>query len=366
MKVRGNTALKLADRYAGPPLLGLLGLLPKRTMPSAIGRVGVLRTAAIGDTLLLSGILRDLRRAYPSADLVVVTGEDNAEAGELVAFGIARQLRISVRDVPGAVMALRRERFDVLIDTGAWPRFDALLVALSGARFRIGFRTRGQHRHYAYDRVADHSAVVHETENYRQLLRVVGLESVAAPSLSRASLAALLSLPRKPFLVFHPWSGGYRASQREWPAARWVELAGRLRSLEATVVVTGTAAHAPSSEQLVGEMSAVGVSATSMADRFRLCELGALVCESLAVVSVNTGVMHLAALLDVPTVGLNGPTSAKRWGPIGRRAVSVSSSLPGCGFLNLGFEYGGQRTDCMLGISVDDVERAVRRIIKGA
>ena len=36
-----------------------------------------------------------------------------------------------------------------------------------------------------------------------------------------------------------------------------------------------------------------------------------------AVVSVNTGVMHLAAALGVPTIDLHGPTNAKRWGPIG-------------------------------------------------
>jgi heptosyltransferase I len=61
----------------------------------------------------------------------------------------------------------------------------------------------------------------------------------------------------------------------------------------------------------------------------------------------------------VLTIGLNGPTSSRRWGPIGSRAVSLDSTLPGCGFLNLGFEYDGQREDCMAGVGVERVAAAV-------
>jgi Glycosyltransferase family 9 (heptosyltransferase)/D5 N terminal like len=70
---------------------------------------------------------------------------------------------------------------------------------------------------------------------------------------------------------------------------------------------------------------------------------------------LNTGLMHLAAATGTSTIALNGPTSAQRWGPVGERVVSVNSDLAGCGFLNLGFEYNGQRTDCMHGISVERV-----------
>ena len=81
--------------------------------------------------------------------------------------------------------------------------------------------------------------------------------------------------------------------------------------------------------------------------------------------SVNTGVMHLAAAVGAPTIALNGPTSATRWGPIGANVVCVDSELPGCGYLNLGFEYDGHRTDCMRGISVDRVATAVLERARG-
>src|SRR5918911_1069323 len=75
--------------------------------------------------------------------------------------------------------------------------------------------------------------------------------------------------------------------------------------------------------------------------------------------SSSTGVMHLAAASGAPTVSLNGPTSEARWGPVGERVRSVNADLPGCGYLNLGFEYDRGRTDCMRAISVDRVAEAV-------
>jgi hypothetical protein len=40
--------------------------------------------------------------------------------------------------------------------------------------------------------------------------------------------------------------------------------------------------------------------------------------------------------------------------------VSVESRFDGCGYLNLGWEYEGQRLDCMAGVAVDDVIAALQ------
>jgi hypothetical protein len=63
--------------------------------------------------------------------------------------------------------------------------------------------------------------------------------------------------------------------------------------------------------------------------------------------------------VGAPTITLNGPTDGRRWGPIGPRAVGVESGLAGCGYLDFGWEYEGNRRDCMQGISPDRVLQAV-------
>ena len=83
-------------------------------------------------------------------------------------------------------------------------------------------------------------------------------------------------------------------------------------------------------------------------------------------VSVNTGIMHLAAATGAPTISLNGPTDPARWGPVGERAVSVDSCLEGCGYLYYGWEYKGRRTDCMDGIEFERVLSALDEALAGA
>jgi ADP-heptose:LPS heptosyltransferase len=105
---------------------------------------------------------------------------------------------------------------------------------------------------------------------------------------------------------------------------------------------------------------------TSAAGRFSIREVLDVLARSRGVVSVNTGTMHLAAAVGAPTVALNGPTSDRRWGPLGELTASVNSELDGCGYLNLGSEYDGRRQDCMLGISVERVLEATRGLVGAA
>jgi len=361
---RGNHVLRSLDRTLGPAALRLLGLLPKRSLVSAVRRVGFLRTAAIGDTLLLAGVLSDTATQL-DAEVVLITGGNNAEAGALLANGRVRHVVIPERNFLQAARMIRRLRLDVLVDTGAWPRIDALLTAVSGARFRVGFSTPGQHRHYAYDRTVGHEWV-HEADNFRSLVRAIGVNSLTEPALGGTTLPDI-SVPLPAFFTFHPWSGGFQGHHKEWPARSWIELGRRLAGMYgAGVVITGTAGQQRSAKGLVDGLRQAGVEAASLAGQVTLSEVAALLRRSIGVVSVNTGIMHLSAELGVATVSLEGPTPPERWGPRGPRVRSVRSSFPGCGFLNLGFEYDGHREDCMEGITVDAVESAIRELIGAA
>ena len=65
---------------------------------------------------------------------------------------------------------------------------------------------------------------------------------------------------------------------------------------------------------------------------------------------------RLGLLAGAQPVGVPGVELAQvPAGPLGPDVTCIDSDLPGCGFLNLGFEYEGQREDCMNGISVERV-----------
>ena len=105
-------------------------------------------------------------------------------------------------------------------------------------------------------------------------------------------------------------------------------------------------------------MQAEGLNAVAFVGTDGFKSLARMLAHARCVVSVNTGVMHLAAIVGAPTVSINGPNRNGRWGPIGPRALGVEAPGEGCGYLHLGFNFDGQATDCMERITVDDVAAA--------
>jgi len=264
---------------------------------------------------------------------------------------------------------MRRTGLDLLFDLGSWPRIDALLAVASGTRFCVGFETAGQHRHYTYDLTVTHKSDVHEVENYLSLLEAVapGLILDRLPSLSpsqrfeeTAGRLSVLDFSRR-FVVFHPWAGGSNPAAREWPAENWLELGRRVLGVGLAIAVSGGPADADASARLCERLAAGPDDAVvCLAGLARMADMYWVLARAEAVVSVQTGTMHLAAAVGAPVIGLHGPTNPKRWGPLGPRATAIGPVGTGCGFLDLGFEYEGQPGDCMARISVGVVWEALR------
>jgi ADP-heptose:LPS heptosyltransferase len=315
-----------------------------------------MKTTGIGDVILLTAVARDVVDHFPGGEVVVFASAENAALAHLVE-GV--EVVVIPPTAPWrAIPLLRRRRLDVLVDFGQWSRLEGVLAWGSGARYTVGFETSGQRRHYAYDTTVRHADDVPEMENYRRLIRTIGVDSRSDPRFAPTSGDGDGGREGgSDYVVFHLWPGGFRSELREWPLERWRELARRMADAGLRIVLTGGPADAERTEAFAASCGE-DVRVESIAGRCSLPALVDVLADARFVVSVNTGVMHLAAAAGAPTIALNGPTSALRWGPVGPTVVNVNSDLPGCGYLNLGFEYDGQRTDCMQGISVERVVEA--------
>jgi heptosyltransferase III len=365
MPRRASAAQRFADRYLGIPLVTLLGLLPKRQQPANPRRIGILKSSAIGDTLLLAGIPQAIHARYPAARVVLITGQDNRDAARFLT-GVDEHVAIAPRSPLAALRTLRGLSLDILVECGPWPRLDALLTTLSGATYRVGFRVPAQARHFGFDRAIPHSSRRHQLENFRELFRAIGVTDFPTPSLSVSHTAGRDRLLSPSYVVFHPWSGGYLGRVKEWRSERWIDLARRIQRANpgTSIVLSGGPGDRERGAALAAELRANGVIVDDATARHSLAQLAPVLLTARAVVSVNTGIMHLAALSGAHTVSLEGPVPVHRWGPVGERVVSVTTSLPNCGYLDLGFEYSGQRLDCMDGVDVDRVFEAVQSAVE--
>jgi ADP-heptose:LPS heptosyltransferase len=364
---RGNRLFRGADKYLGVPLVFCLAMMRRRGIfPKHPRRVGLLNTAAIGDTILMSAPLADVRAAYRDAEICLLVGPSNYDAACLL--GTADSvIELPVFDPMAAIFLIRKLKLDLLLDFGPWARLNAILSGLSQATFIVGFRTKGQYRHYTYDVAVDHLSDVHELENYRRLLSGLNLTSTHTPKIAREKILPVLGeRVSAPYVVFHLWPGGTGSSLKQWPVERWVKLAEHLVAKGYRIVFTGGPSQRSANDKVIEKVNAsrrglihnqAGISLVKTAAR--------LLCANL-VVSVDTGVMHMAAALDVPLVALMGPASRRRWGPISDSACVLDSPLNGCGYLDLGFEIPRQPPKCMEAISFETVLAACERTLLGA
>jgi ADP-heptose:LPS heptosyltransferase len=354
---RGNKRLKFLDRYAGIPMVNLLGVPRRirggRPVPANWRTIGLVKTVGIGDIVLLSGVIHDIRTARPDARIVLFVSANNAGFARLL-DDVDSVVVLPVRNIPEAVSLVRAEHCDVVVDFGAWPRLESLLTALSGAHCTVGMRTPGQHRHAAYDVVVDHGTG-HEIDNYRRLAAGVGIDSTSGP---RLRLAPGASNPHPaPYVVLHLWPGGANFDERSWPADRWQAVAAALNARGYDVVLTGGPGDVEPNDALVREWGAVDVRAESVAGTTP-AETLVWLAFAAGVISVNTGVMHVAAAVGTPVISLNGPTPVRRWGSIGSPSRAIVSPLVPDGYTNLGFEQDDRYRDAMSAISVETVVEA--------
>jgi len=363
--IRASALPRLVDHAAGTPLLWLWGAWRRRRpLPAAPQRFGLMMFETIGDTLLAGSLVASLREHFPASRLAVFVSEGNRGVVPLLA-GIDIVVEVPLTRPGRALAAVRSVPVDVMIDIGQWPRWYALLCAASRSRHTIGFATPGQSRHYAYDTVVAHGRDVHELENFQRLLAPLTAATALPPqrALQAPGAPPARIAVRPPYVVVHPWAGGFRSASREWPLARWVELTSRAAGLGMSVLVSGSPADRTRAAELVAACG--GRPVRSIAGEASLAELAALLRGAAAVVAVNTGVMHLAALLDVPLVALHGPTSRRRWGPTGSRSIALAPAPPArCEFLHLGFEYPPGPVDCMERIEVEQVFDALRSLLR--
>lgn len=137
--------------------------------------------------------------------------------------------------------------------------------------------------------------------------------------LAEKSIAAALAaahLPRGGFHAFAP--GAEYGPAKRWPAIHYAELA---RLLDTPVVLLGSAKEAPLCDEIAQE--AGDGRCLNLAGRTSLLDAFALIAAARAVVSNDSGLMHVAAAFGVPQVALFGSSSPEHTPPLNPRAQVI-------------------------------------------
>ncbi len=232
---------------------------------------------------------------------------------------------------------------------GVWSKFLSFFVFNKGVRQRRSISDRHE---LAY--------------NLDLISRGLGVAGYSFESIPRLTLIApkvgtlqKFQLSTKQYIVVHP---GMAGSAMNWSVEKYIELIEKI-PLHKTIVITGTQMDRPWVEPL---QKAHGHKKNIiwLNEKINVGELLEVLESASVVLAPSTGVIHIAASLGTPVVGIYSPKRVEtpiRWGPLGRsqnRNITVftprvAAQLP-----------SGQIThDVMNSITSDDVFSALKKYI---
>ncbi len=119
---------------------------------------------------------------------------------------------------------------------------------------------------------------------------------------------------RRPLYILHPGAGN---KEKRWPAERFLDLGLRLVATGDLLIAEG-----PAEPGIGRALSRAIGDKTYLADNLPLPQLAGAISYGRAFVGNDSGIAHLAAGLQIPTVVLFGPTRPEHWAPLGKH-VSV-------------------------------------------
>jgi len=359
---RGTRAL---DRIALPSCVGLGGqfvsaIVRRRRAArplslQALRSVLIIRLDEIGDVVMTTPFLRELRRNLPSAWITLVVKPAVYNLVELCPYvnevltfdprvgGRLPQMRLHARALRFARKFLWGRKFDLAIV----PRWDvdfyhaSFLAYFSGAAWRIGYSENVSERKKVanrgndllYTHVLNDNDLKHEADRNLDLLRFLGgtvedgqLELWLDPrdNAFAERLLAANDFPPSQLLVALCPSGG-RSSLKQWPLERFVEIANWLKErYRAWIVVIGAA-----DERCLGEsiQQEAGATVINAAGQTSLRQAAALIKKCNLYIGNDTGLTHIAAAMKIPVVVIFGPTCPHRFSPLGASSVVLRKDL---------------------------------------
>jgi heptosyltransferase-2 len=329
----------------------------------------------VGDAIMSTPALHSIRRNYPNARItllakpwVVPVFEHNPDLDDVMIYQAADRHHGTMGLIRLA-RDLRVRKFDlaILLQNA----FEAALLAwLASVPRRLGFTTDARTL-LITDRVRTWRRLKrgHLVDYYLGLLTGAGLQSFGRDLtliISRAErqdseryLQRIGKATDQLVIGINP--GATYGTAKRWPADRFIALSQKfIEQKNALVLIFGGPGEAALGESIASQ---AGPKCINLCNQTTLRQAMALIASCQAFVTNDSGLMHVAAALDIPQVAIIGPTDPVATGPVNAasRMVQVADICDKAPCLKPDCPIDHR---CMTAIEVDDVIEATLSLLQ--
>lgn len=330
-------------------------------------RIAIIRLSSLGDIIHTVPAFQLLRRHFPEARITWIAEPAGASLlanfqgiDEIAVFNFKGQrgLPAKISFLAGFIRRYRR-RFDLVIDFQGLIK-SALLAFFLGGR-RLGFSAQNAREPQAAlfysSRAVPFPEQRHVILKNIHLLSGLGVHETivtypvtkAIPSARLHQLFSELDWPAQSYVILNVGGG--------WPTkvlskAQWLEIIDGLKSERRLVLLWGDERERALAEELAGQ------SGIRLAFFMGFSDLICFISRARLVISGDTLALHLADMTGTPVVGIFGPSSPQRNGPLLARSWTVFREQE-CSFC---YRRKCDTMSCLKDIPIADIVAAAKEI----
>jgi heptosyltransferase-3 len=325
-----------------------------------VNRVLVVRLRSIGDTVLATPSLVALRRFLPDAQIDILLEDwvapvlDGFEAVDNVLI-VSRKSKKSRYET---ARKIRRNRYDVAFNLhgGTTATF---FVRVSGARHRVGFS--GYSYKFLYNHLLSSSSdywqkeFTHSAEQQLALLGFVGVPVEDKPK-SHLGVIPNFKFQISNYALIHPVAA---FETKQWATENFARIAEFLSGKSLQIVAVATKKE----REVLEKLKNLSKAPITTFDDLSLPEITALAARAEIFVGNDSGIAHIAAAVQTPSVVVFGSSNINHWRPwTDAPSAIVHEKLP-CqpcaGYFCKEFDA----PKCILSVKTENVIEAIEKVL---
>ena len=264
-----------------------------------MNRILIIQTAFLGDVILATPVISELKRLYPQAeiDMLVKKGNEsllknNPHLNYLITFDKSGGKYGAMRRL---IRQFRARKYDLVINLHRFGS-SGILTALSGAKKKYGFKKNPFS--FSYSKKFEHTIGdgTHEVERNLSIIKEFGAVQTKRPELypTREQFERIRDYHKETYFCFAPASVWFT---KQLPKEKWIELI-RKKSEEGRIILLGGKDDRELCEEIISGSHVEN--ALNLAGELNLLESAALMSKAKRNYVNDSGPLHLASAMNAP------------------------------------------------------------------
>jgi heptosyltransferase-3 len=293
-----------------------------------IKKILCIKPRGIGDIVLSTIVLENLKTVFPQSEIHYLTEDFAKRAVENNSF-VDKILFFKKNDlVFKTINKVRKEKYNLVFDFWSNPK-TAQITFLSGAKYRVGFEKRG--RRYAYDLLGKSGSMgKHAAEDNLVLLNILEIPIISKEIIYNTTQEEKLFAENffknsnnqsDNLLIGIIPSGGWKSKRCD--AEKWIEICTEVQNnIPAKFIILWGPGDETDAKTILEGLKPTPI----IAPETSIGQLSGLIKKCDLIIANDSGPMHIAAALDVPTLGIFGPTNPENHRPFSDKSDFIIKS----------------------------------------